>query len=189
MGGALMCVAGYWQATGHVVRPYIYWLIGIVGFGYASYQTWRDEYLRVFTEDLFEAEFVRAVGVIYISQRGDAPFMNVQVLVRLHNRRHDPTTVLVREFYGVPKSGPDNGFDRTRVWEAGVEVQLMENQDKFEMLSTSSAEVVFHNRRYNVNVADYADDANPLIVLELGETFGSHRKFTERLRVRQESSP
>lgn len=62
-------------------------------------------------------------------------------------------------------------------------------QDKLELAPTSTAELVFHARKYKVNVGEYLNEAMPLIVLELGETFGNYRRLMARLIVNQEQTP
>ena len=42
-GGFAIGVLGIWQGTGHPVRPWVYWIVAIVGFFVASFKAWNDQ--------------------------------------------------------------------------------------------------------------------------------------------------
>jgi uncharacterized membrane protein len=42
-GGVAIGVLGVWQGTGHVVKPWVYWLVAIVGLFVAFFKAWNDQ--------------------------------------------------------------------------------------------------------------------------------------------------
>ncbi len=58
-GGMAMGLLGIWQGVGHPIKPWVYWLIAIVGLAIAFYRAWLDQYQKVDAIEAARSEIER----------------------------------------------------------------------------------------------------------------------------------
>jgi len=140
---------------------------------------------RILKRWLFEAEFLGASRSVYTFERGDSPFVNIGVSVRVHNRNNAPTTVYVRSIAVRLASGMERGLNRAVMVRPGPISSMddMEGFNCYEVPSCSSVELTLSTRKHNPSeLSEYLENSSPQIVLELGETFGNRRKLVGPLK-------
>ena len=48
---AMIGALSVWQSIGHTVKPAVYWTIAVVGFVFAAYRAWNDQYEQFESRD------------------------------------------------------------------------------------------------------------------------------------------
>ncbi len=133
---------------------------------------------------LFEAEYLGGSRTVYTFERGDSPFVNIGVSIRVHNRNSAPTTVHVRSIAVRLANGTERGLERAVMIRPGPisSIDDLEGFNCYEVPGCSSVELTLSTRKYNPpELSDYLEGASPQIVLELGETFGGRRRLVGTL--------
>jgi hypothetical protein len=130
---------------------------------------------------LFEAELLGASRTVYSSTTsGTSPAVNIGASVRIHNRNNTPTTVFVRSIGVKLATGMETGLGRAVMIRPGP-ISSMEDLagfNSYEVPGCSSVELSLSTTKYNpVDLNQYLEKAAPQIELELGETFGNHKKL------------
>jgi hypothetical protein len=134
---------------------------------------------------LFDAEFLGGSRTVYTSERGDSPFVDIGISVRVHNRNSSPTTVHVRNIAIRLPSGIERGLERAVMIRPGPISSLddLAEYNGFDIPGPSTRELTLHTRKYNPpDLNDYLEPSAPQIVVELGETFGNRRKLVGPLK-------
>jgi hypothetical protein len=204
-GTALVGAVSIWQTTGHRVAPGVYWVMAGTGLLVGSYKMWKDEYDRyqirnreanivevefkqfqeVHKKWEFAIEFLKATRTVTTFKRGDSPFVSVSIWVLIHNRGVNPTTVLVRRVAVESGGRIDAGFQRPTMIPGGrFNFENPEEYEKYEIVGSSSAELLLCMRRYNPpQIELYLHDQPLLITVEFEETFGTRCKVTGSLTL------
>ena len=134
---------------------------------------------------LFEAELLGASRTVYTSKIGDSPFVDIGASVRIHNRNNTPTTVFVRSIAVKLSNGMETGLGRAVMIRPGPisSIEDMAGFNSYEVPGSSSVELSLSTRKYNpADLNEYLEGATPRIELDLGETFGNHRKLTGSIK-------
>jgi hypothetical protein len=130
---------------------------------------------------LFDAELLGASRSVYTSKMGNAPFVDIGASVRVHNRNNTPTTVFVRSIRVKLASGMESGLGRAVMIRPGP-ISSMEDIagfNSYEVPGCSSVELTLSTRKYGpADLEEYLEKSAPQIELELGETFGNHKKLS-----------
>lgn len=198
--GAIIGALGIWQSTGHFVKPFVYWAIGVIGLLFATYRAWKDQYQEFQTRDReaqkkevelegklqdlkrwsFEAEFLKASRSVYLYDNGNSPFVSVFVWARVHNRNRESTTVYARGVSVKLKSEIDRDFHSMSIIPGGsFNFENPEEYSRYDVAGSSSIELLFYARRYNPpRIDEYTHEGPLTITLELGETFSEGRYLT-----------
>jgi len=136
---------------------------------------------RLLKRWLFEVEFLGGQRTVYTYERGDSPFVDIGISVRVHNRNHAPTTVYVRSIAVRLSNGTERGLERAVMIRPGPITSLRGGSEEFncyEVPGCSSVELTLSTRKYNPQeLSEYLENSSPAVVLELGETFGNRRKL------------
>ena len=107
--------------------------------------------------------------------------MDIGASVRIHNRNNTPTTVFVRGVGVKLAHGMEAGLDRAVMIRPGPisSIEDIAGFNSYEVPGCSSVELSLSTRKYNpADLKEYLEEGSPKIELEIGETFGNHRKFT-----------
>jgi hypothetical protein len=140
---------------------------------------------RLLKRWLFEAELLGAARTVYTFESGDSPYVSIGATVRVHNRNSVPTTLHVRSVAVKLPNRTERALERAVMVRPGP-VRSMDDMagfNSYELLGCSSVELTLSTRVWNPpNLDDYLENGSPQIVLELGETFGNHRKLVGQLK-------
>jgi hypothetical protein len=113
--------------------------------------------------------------------------VGVFISVRVDNKNSAPTTIFTRGVSVALHDEIDKGFGQTTISPAGhFDLRMSEQQNRYDIGGSSSAELLVYARRYNPTRIDEYLSPDPLtITLELGETFGNRRRLTGPLSLKQ----
>jgi hypothetical protein len=130
---------------------------------------------------LFDAELLGASRTVYTAKTGNSPFVDIGASVRINNRNNTPATVFVRSIGVKLAHGMEGGLDRAVMIRPGPisSIEDIAGFNSYEAPGCSSIELSLSVRKYNpADLKEYFEEASPKIELEVGETFGNHRKLT-----------
>jgi hypothetical protein len=137
---------------------------------------------------LFDAEFLGASRTVYTSKVGNfPPFVDIGASVRIHNRNNTPTTVFVRSIAVKLATGMETGLGRAVMIRPGPisSIEDIAGFNSYEVPGCSSVELSLSTKKYNpTDLNEYLEKFTPQIELELGETFGNHKKLTGPTKFR-----
>lgn len=133
---------------------------------------------------LFKAEFVGGACVVYVSERGDSPFVSIQARVRVHNRNSSPTAVFCERTAVQLPDGTEDSFPLATGSESVV--RAMTQDRMIQIGGASTTEITFYSCRHNPPQLDAYLSGHPVeIRLSLGETFGCRLEITRSLGAPQ----
>jgi hypothetical protein len=93
--GALIGFVGIWQGSGHTVKPWVYWAIGLVGFVAACFFAWRDETRKT---ELYRLQYETASAECAAEiKRNSVPELELQLgqVLYMYSEQANLTTMLV----------------------------------------------------------------------------------------------
>jgi hypothetical protein len=134
---------------------------------------------------LFDAEFLGGQRTVYTSERGDSPYVDIGIRIRVHNRNSAPTTVYVGSIAVKLPSGTERGLERPAIIRPGPIRSLDDliEYEGFDIPGSSTRPLTISTKKYNPpDLNDYLEHSSPQIVVELGETFGNRRKLIGPLK-------
>ncbi len=141
---------------------------------------------RIFKRWLFEAEVVEGKYVVYISNRGDSPYVDVWLSLRVHNRNNSPTTLYAERMTVKPNPGVEDSFPRPGIRHFGEFRPSASEHNRIEIGGSSTLEITFDSRKYFRELPKGYLEELPLdITVRVAETYGNHRELTGRVECVQ----
>lgn len=136
---------------------------------------------RALRKWLLAAEAVEGKYVVYISEKGESPFVDVLLSLRVHNRNDSPTTLYAERMTVKPTGGVEVNFPLPKVSHFGEIIPLGTESTRIEIGASSTLEVTFDSRKYFRELPDGYLKELPLDVkIRIAETFGNHREVIGR---------
>lgn len=131
---------------------------------------------------LFEIEFLDGKYVVYISERGDSPFVDVSATLRIHNRKSSTTTVWC-ETLKVKLDGMADDFDLPELKPTGARSSALEKHEKLQVGATSTIDINLYSRKRHLDQIPepYLSGANVQLMVVLKETFGASQQVEGKL--------
>ena len=138
---------------------------------------------RLLRKWLFEAELIEAKSVVYTSERGENPFVDILAFVRVHNRNHSPTTLYCERITVKFRDGTEDSFPPATGDASGT--MPTHGEKMIQLGGSSTLEVRFYSRKPQRTLPSPYLDGSPLeLTITLAETFGSRREITGELNSR-----
>lgn len=132
---------------------------------------------RALRKWLLAAEVVEGKYVVYISNRGESPFVDVLLSLRVQNRNNSPTTLYAERMTVRPSGGVEVSFPLPKLSHFGEVIPLGTEGNRIEIGASGTTEVTFNSRKYFRDLPEGYLKELPLDVkIRIAETFGNHRE-------------
>ena len=120
----------------------------------------------------FRTEFKEGKYAVYLSKRGDSPFVDIFGTIQVFNRKSSSTTVYCDSFKVELSSGTDD-FPLPEMTELGARNSFLETQKQVQVGASSKIDLsVSARKHYPEKIPDeYLQRQNVLIHVLLKETF------------------
>lgn len=131
---------------------------------------------RLVRRCLISVEVVEGKYVVYMSERGDSPYVDILLTLRVHNRNNRPTSVYAERFSAGPAEDAEADFPLPKVSHFGDFTMLGGGHDRIEIGSSSTADVTFDSRKHFRELPEGYLREHPLQVkIRVAETYGNRR--------------